>query len=81
MPLYIKDDEADALAAKVKELTGAANKTEAVKMALRHEVECAARQTPLRERLQTAWRIVDALGPAEPDFDMKRFTDELWGEI
>ena len=80
MPLYIRDDEVDKLAAEVQALTGARTKTDAVKTALRHEIERVRRRAPLSERLEPIWAIVDAIGPVDPDFDMKAFTDEMWGE-
>ena len=80
MPLYIRDSEADELAEQVKRLTGAATKTEAVKAALRHEIERASLRPPLRERLRRAWEIVDSIGPADPDFEQKPFFDEMWGD-
>jgi antitoxin VapB len=80
VPLYIKDDEVDALAVRVKELTGASSKTEAVKTALLHEIERAQKQAPLSERLKDVWAIVDSMGPRDRSVDMKAFMDEGWGD-
>jgi antitoxin VapB len=77
-PLYIRDDEADALAAKVKALTGVRTKTDAVKAALLHELERLGKRAPLLERLAPVWAVVDAIGPLDDGFDMKNFTDEMW---
>ncbi|KUM24236.1 histidinol dehydrogenase [Mesorhizobium loti] len=79
MPLYIRDDEVDALATKLQRETNASSKTEAVRTALLHELERNRARKPLRERiavLQT--HAAAALGPFDPDFDMKAFMDEMW---
>ena len=78
MPLYIRDDEVDALAVKVQAITGARTKTDAVRLALQHEVERNRRGTPLRERLAAAKAAAQQIGPVDPAFDMKTFTDALW---
>ena len=39
MPLYIKDDEVDALAAELQSVSGARSKTEAVRSALHNEIK------------------------------------------
>jgi antitoxin VapB len=80
VPLYIRDDEVEALAVKVKVLTGARTKTDAVKAALLHELERLGKRAPLLERLTPVWAMVDAIGPLDDDFDMKSFTDEMWDE-
>ena len=80
VPLYIRDDEVDELATQVQALTGARTKTDAVKAALQHEIERIRRRAPLQEPLKPIWAMVDAIGPVDPNLDMKKFTDELWGE-
>jgi antitoxin VapB len=78
MPLYIRDDEVDALAVKVQAMTGAPTKTEAVRLALQHELERNRKAAPLRERLAKAKALAREIGPRNPDFNMKDFTDALW---
>lgn len=78
MPLFIRDDEVDALAEEVQRLTRAKTKTEAVRRALEAQIREARRALPLQERLGQARALADAMGPTNPDFDMKRFTDQLW---
>ncbi|MBS3649887.1 histidinol dehydrogenase [Pseudaminobacter sp. 19-2017] len=34
----------------------------------------------LLERISPALALADNLGPGDPDFDMKRFTDQMWDE-
>ena len=80
MPLYIRDDEVDELATRVQALTGARTKTDAVKAALQNEIKKIRRRAPLQERLAPIWAMLDAIGPVDPNFDQKKFTDELWGE-
>jgi antitoxin VapB len=78
MPLYIRDAEVDALAAEVQALTGAPTKTEAVRLALRHEIERHRKATPLQQKMQGAKALAQAIGPVDGAFDMKAFTDALW---
>jgi len=80
MPPDVRDAEIDALAARVKDLIGVATKSEAMKVALRHEIERASPKALLLERLRPAWDLIDSMGPRDPDFDMKAFTDEMWGD-
>ena len=78
MPLYIREDDVAALAVEVQAMTGASTKTEAVRLALQHEIERHRKSTPLRERLAKATALAEAIGPVDPAFDMKVFTDALW---
>jgi len=78
MPLYIRDDDVDALAVELQIKTGVSTKTEAVRNALRHELDRIASETPLRERLAALREKARTLGLPNPDFDMKRFSDGLW---
>ena len=80
MALFIRDAEVDALAEEVRRATHARTKTEAVKQALRAQFAAAKATLPLRERLEQAKALADAMGPGKPDFDMKRYSDEMWGE-
>ncbi|MDL2397411.1 type II toxin-antitoxin system VapB family antitoxin [Rhizobium mayense] len=80
MALYIRDAEVDSLAAEIQKLTNAPTKTEAVRQALKHELARARKELPLRERFARAKAMADALGPNDPNFDMKAFTDEMWGD-
>ena len=80
MALFIRDPEVDSLAEEIRKLTKSATKTEAVRDALRARVEELRRARPLEDRLARAKTMADELGPTSPTFDMKRFTDEMWGE-
>ena len=42
--------------------------------------ERLGKRAPLLERLAPVWAMVDAIGPLDDDFDMRSFTDEMWGE-
>lgn len=81
MPLYIRDDEVDALANELQAVSGAATKTEAVKRALRNELKRKREEVPLIEKIRAIQERVKAMGPPDPDFDMKKFSDELSGGI
>lgn len=81
--LYIKDQEANALAEELASARGI-TKTAAVKLALRHELERAdTRQPldrrPLRERMIDFWERHPLPEKRAPIPD-KAFYDDLWGE-
>lgn len=78
MPLYIRDDDVDLLAARVQALAGIRTKTEAVRRALQHELERIDAARPLRARIAESLALADAMGQGSSDFDMKAFTDAMW---
>jgi antitoxin VapB len=79
--LYIRDKEVDELAKKAQRLLKTPTKTEAVRQALEHEIERAEKTAPLRERIKPIQDAVRAMGPSDPNFDMKKFMDEGWGGL
>jgi antitoxin VapB len=79
MALFIRDAEVDALAEEVRKVTNAKTKTEAVRCALEAQLANVRRALPLRERLARSKALADAMGPSDPAFDMKSYTDEMWG--
>lgn len=84
MALFIRDPEVDALAEEVRRLTKAKTKTEAVRAALqaqldREKLVQARRALPLGERLERVIARADALGPNDPNVDLKTYMDEMWG--
>jgi antitoxin VapB len=81
MPLYIRDRAVDQLAERVQKATGASTKTEAVRIALEHELERATARMSFDERNAKVMAMADALGATDPNFDMKAFTDEMWDNI
>jgi antitoxin VapB len=80
MSLYIRDDSVDALAVQVQKLSNAPSKTEAVRRALQNELRRMQETVPLRDRIRKIQENVKAIGPDNPNFDMKAFTDEMWDE-
>jgi antitoxin VapB len=80
MALFIRDAEVDALAEEVRKLTKAKTKTEAVRLALRAQLAATHRALPLRERLARSKALAAAMGPGDPSFDMKAYTNEMWGD-
>lgn len=80
MSLYIRDESVDALAVQVQKLSKAPNKTEAVRRALQNELRRMQENVPLRERIRKIQENVKAIGPDDPNFDMKTFTDEMWDD-
>jgi antitoxin VapB len=85
MPLYIRDPEVDRLVEEAQRLTNAPTKTETVKHALRKEIAAAKAdgELPLRERIAQVQERAAALlgGPPDPNFNMKAFMDEMWGDL
>ena len=80
MPLYIRDDEVDALAIKLQRQTNAASKTEAVRTALVNELERNRAAVSLRDRLAGLQAEAAKIGLPNPEFDMKKFSDKMWDD-
>jgi antitoxin VapB len=80
MPLYIRDDAVDELAAKVQAGLGARTKTEAVRVALQHELLRLHAEKSFEEKIAQALALADKIGPPSTDFDEKAFMDEMWGD-
>jgi antitoxin VapB len=79
MPLYIKDPEVAGLAEDAVKVLHAANKTEAVRMALKAAIAKAKSEIPLEERIKAAQAMIDAVGSPNPNYDHKADMDDLWG--
>jgi antitoxin VapB len=77
MPLYIRDESVDALAERVKIAMKSTSKTEAVRTALRHELERLDQATPLRVRIKRLQESLGINGRTE-GFDQKAFSDSLY---
>lgn len=81
MALYIRDPEVDRLVEEVQRLRKTATKTEAIKNALKKEIEAAKAEVPFIEKIKALQDKVAALGIApDPDVDMKKFMDEQWAD-
>lgn len=81
MPLYIRDSSVDDLAEQLRVRLGARTKTDAVRTALKRELERADADTPMREKLAALRaRARKRLGPPVRGVDMKKLMDELWEE-
>ena len=83
MPLYIKDDEVDALATELQSISGARSKTEAVRTALKDAIARKRdRKAEIRKAIKEAQAMARKMGVRnDPDFDMKEFMDDLSGGI
>ena len=77
MPLYIKDDAAE-LVARLAKLRGI-SKQDAVKLAVRAELDRGAEAVPLRERF-AALHAEHPLPPSTGEKADKAFFDDLSGE-
>ncbi len=80
MPLYIRDDEVAELARRTKEATGAKTVTEAVRVALEKALAEAKKESSFEQRMARVMAMADALGPGDPNFDFRKFREELWEE-
>lgn len=78
MPLYIKDPDVAEMAEALRKLTSAPSKTEAVRQALKSALEAATEKPSRSQGLSEAIAIAQRIGPFDPDFDQKRFFDEMW---
>jgi len=78
MPLNIRSEEVARLAAELASVTGT-NKTDAVKLALRNELQRNRDAIPLRDRLRKLQDRVLA-APSTGDEADKRFYDALSGD-
>jgi antitoxin VapB len=79
MALYIRDDEVNDLARELQTVLNAPSKTEAVRIALLKELERTRGRRPLAERVRDIQDAVRAMGPDDPNLDMKQFMDDLSG--
>jgi antitoxin VapB len=84
MPLYIKDPKVAEMADRLKRLTDAASKTEAVSKALESALDALetidkSDRELLIPRIKEAVAIARQIGQRNEDFDQKDFSDEMWG--
>jgi antitoxin VapB len=80
MSLFIRGEEVNALARQVQKATKAKSKTEAVKNALRNELERAGKPITLQSRIKKYQQMTRDLGPDNRDTNLKDFMDDMWGE-
>jgi antitoxin VapB len=79
VPLYIKDDTTAALVAELAKARGV-SKQDAVKMAVRAELDREVRSVPLRDRM-AAWRADHPLPPPTGRVADKAFFDDLSDDL
>lgn len=80
MPIYVKDDTADQLLEDVMRLSGKEKKVDVIVEALREKKDRLEKKVPFSERIAPLQAKMRALGPSDPSFDMKAFSDEMSGE-
>lgn len=78
MPLYIRDNDVNAMAIELQKLTNAPSKTEAVRQALTEQLHSARGKMTLTEKIRELQDRARKLGTPNRDFDMKVFSDEMW---
>jgi len=77
MPRYIKDSDVSEMAEKLRKLSTARSKTEAVRQALKRAPEAATKPPSKPQGSREAIAIAQRIGPFDPDFDQKRFSDDM----
>ena len=80
MPIFIKDPQADILLKSVLQASGETSKTRAILTALRHELERMNAAVPASKRLGSIQKDFAALGKADADCDVKKFSDDMSGQ-
>jgi hypothetical protein len=78
MALYIRDPEVDRLVGELQHMRKNQTKTEIIRTALQKQVEAEKAEMPLIDRVKALHARVSALGPRDPAFGMKTFSDELY---
>ncbi len=81
MALFIRDETVDSLAVELQKALKTSTKKDAVRVALQNELERVKRNRARAAGIAELQQKMAALGPGDPDFDMKRFMDEMWGDI
>ncbi|WEZ83885.1 type II toxin-antitoxin system VapB family antitoxin [Rhizobium sp. 32-5/1] len=79
MPLYVRDDSVNDLAAEAQRVLKTRTKTEAIRIALERVIAAEENRPPLMERLKKLQDRFAAFGPRDPNFDQKAYLDEMWG--
>lgn len=80
MALYIKDPEVDTLVERYLALSGAKNKTDAVRKALESSLSALQARETLSQRVAKVQQNAAKAGLKPRDFDDKKFMDEQWGD-
>lgn len=81
MPLYIRDDSVDELAKAVQAASGAKDKTEAVRVALRNELARLKEKVSVRDKISVVQQHAAERLPASiEDVDTKKLFDDLWDQ-
>ncbi len=79
MPLYVRDESVNELAAQAQRLLKTRTKTEAIRIALERTISNEEDRPPLLERLKKIQDKFAAFEPRDPNFDQKAYLDEMWG--
>ena len=80
MAFYVKDEDVDRLAEEVQAASGAKTKTEAVRIALQQALDRPDNKKDLRMKLEGLQAEVRRISNPDPKFDMKSYTDMMWGD-
>lgn len=81
MPLYIRDDSVDELAKAVQAASGAKDKTEAVRVALRNELARLKAKVSMRDKISALQqRAAERLPASIEGVDTKKLFDDMWDQ-
>lgn len=81
MPLYIRDDNVDELAKAVQAASGAKDKTEAVRVALRNELARLKAKVSMRDKISALQqRAAERLPASIEGVDTKKLFDDMWDQ-
>jgi antitoxin VapB len=79
MSLFIKDPKVGALASELQAIMSAPTKTEAVRAAILEKIELEKKKIPPVDTLAKIRADLRArFGEPNPDFEFKKFTDDLY---
>jgi antitoxin VapB len=79
MALYIRNKSVDQLAERLRKALRVHTKTDAVRTALKHELERIENAMPLRDRVREIQMSL-GIGGRASGFDHKAFSDSLYDE-
>ena len=80
MALYVNDEGVDKLVNRYVAASGAKNKTEAVRSALRLGLQHLENKQTLAERVADVQKKAQLAGLTSQQFSDKEFMDEMWGD-
>lgn len=81
MALFIRDENVDRLVTELQRVMKTPTKKDAVRIALQNELNRTLAPASSDEYFRRAMALADAMGPSDHDVDMKKYMDDLWGDL